>query len=116
MDPQVLEDVFADLLFLKDPRTQDALENFIFEHEHGKVKMLTHAVQALAAIPGQRTLDSLMRVLSDGNLDKPVRRAAMHPLTRSEEGAAMLRKWAENFPDDPLAQDALKQAKAAGHA
>jgi hypothetical protein len=116
MDPQVLDDVFADLLFLKDPRCQDALENFIFEHEHGKVKMLTQAVQALAAIPGQRTLDSLMRVLADGKLDKPVRRAALHALVRQAEGAEMVIKFVEAFPDDPLAADALKQAKAAGHA
>jgi hypothetical protein len=115
MDPQVLEDVFADMLFLKDPRCQDALENFLFEHEHGKVKMLTQAVQALAAIPGQRTLDSLMRVLSDGNLEKAVRRAAMYPLTRSPEGAAMVQKFAEAFPDDEMAKEAKRHAKAAGH-
>jgi len=114
MDTQVLEDVFADMLFLKDPRCQDALENFVFEHEHGKTKMLVHAVQALAAIPGQRTLDSLMRVLSDGNLEKTVRRAAMHPLTRHAEGAEMVRKFAKAFPDDPLAREALHNAKAAG--
>jgi hypothetical protein len=115
MDQQVLEDVFADLLFLKDPRCQDALENFVFEHEHGKAKMLVQAVQALAALPGKRTLDSLMRVLSDGNLDKPVRRAALHALTRSTEGAEMVKKFAEAFADDPLATEALRQAKAAGH-
>jgi HEAT repeat protein len=115
MDQQVLEDVFADLLFLKDPRCQDALENFIFMHEHGRAKMLVQAVQALAAIPGKRTLDSLMRVLSDGNLDKPVRRAALHALTRSSEGAEMVKQFAEAFADDPLAAEALRQAKAAGH-
>jgi hypothetical protein len=115
MDQQVLEDVFADLLFLKDPRCQDALENFVFEHEHGRAKMLVQAVQALAAIPGQRTMDSLMRVLSDGKLDKPVRRAALHALTRSAEGGEMVRKFAEAFADDPLATEALRQVKAAGH-
>jgi len=115
MDPQVLEDVFTDLMFLKDPRCQDAIENFIFEHEHGKRKMLTHAVQVLAALPGQRTLDSLMRVLSDGNLDKAVRRSAMNGLTRHPEGAEMVKKFAEAFSDDPLAAEALRQAKAAGH-
>jgi hypothetical protein len=116
LDPQVLEDVFTDLMFLKDPRCQDALENFIFEHEHGKAKMLTHAVQTLAAIPGQRTLDSLMRVLADGNLDKAVRRAAMHGLTRNAEGAEMVKQFAGAFPDDPMAIEAIRQAKAAGNA
>jgi hypothetical protein len=56
-----------------------------------------------------------MRVLADGKLDKPVRRAALHALVRQAEGAEMVTKFAEAFPDDPLAADALKQAKAAGH-
>jgi hypothetical protein len=57
-----------------------------------------------------------MRVLSDGNLDKTVRRAAMHPLTRHAEGAEMVKKFAAAFPDDPLALEAARSAKAAGHA
>ena len=39
----------------------------------------------------------------------------MHPLTRTPDGADMVRKFAKAFPDDPLAREAVHNAKAAGH-
>ncbi|HXZ27503.1 MAG TPA: HEAT repeat domain-containing protein, partial [Terriglobales bacterium] len=113
---QVVEDVLGELLFLKDPVSLPALERFIFRDSHGKARLLVLAVQVLSAIPGPQSEHLLGAVMADDTLDPAVRRVAMGALSRipSEACEQMLREFAGNAGQDPLAAECARTLAAMG--
>ncbi len=107
LQPQVLEEVLGELLFLKDPVAVPALERFIFRDAHGKTKLLMQAVQTLAGIPGEASAQLLGHVLADSTLDTPLRRMALNALSRiqSETSGQLLREFGTQQKGDPLANE-----------
>jgi hypothetical protein len=88
LQPAIVEEVLAELTFLKDPATIPAMERFIFREAHGS-KSLVMAVQVLAALAGSERAEQLLgAVLADNTLDLAVRRAALNALMRSPSSSA----------------------------
>ena len=105
-----LEHVLDELMFLKNPATLPALDQFIFADAHAKAKVLEKAVQAVANIPGDASLELLSRVLGAAAFEAPVRKLALHALVRSksEHSQKLLQAFASGAPDDPLAAEAQR--------
>lgn len=109
LNPQVLEEVLGELLFLRDPVCLPALERLIFQDTRGTRLLLT-CVQTLAAIPGPKAEKLLLRVLTDFNIDMPARRMALSALTRSQstEIDTAIRTFSKSSSTDPMAAEAAK--------
>ena len=105
-----LEHVLDELMFLKNPATLPALEQFIFGEAHAKTKVLEKAVQAVGNIPGDASLEVLSRVLGGAGFEAPVRKLALHALVRakSEHSQRLLAAFVSGAPGDPLAAEAQR--------
>jgi HEAT repeat protein len=116
LQPHTQEEVFGDLLFLKDPAAVPALERFISHDAQGKTKLLIMAVQALAAIPGPRVEHLLSNILADSSLDAKVRRIAVATLARSAtpSSAQVLEEFIHGSPKDPMVHECERTLKAMG--
>ena len=116
LQQSVAESVLDELLYLRDPATAPALEQFILRDAGGKTGPLMRAVQALAVIPGEHVEQTLSTILADATLDVVVRRVAMIALVRSSTpaSAALLREWLPTAPQDPMAQETENALKALG--
>jgi hypothetical protein len=108
--PHAREEVLHELIFLKDPATLPALEQYIFGETHDNAKVLNQAVQAAAAIPAQPAEALLGRVLGDVTLVAAVRKAALSALGRrnTEGSRQVLQEFVAKATGDPLLDDARK--------
>lgn len=111
-----LEHVLDELMFLKNPATLSALEQFIFGEAHAKTKVLEKAVQAVGNIPGDASLEVLSRVLGGAGFEAPVRKLALHALVRAktEHSQRLLAAFVSGTPNDPLAAEAQRALTPAG--
>ncbi len=103
---RLLEQALDEIFFLKDSRAISGLRQFITTQRPGV--LLNKALQTLASIPGDDTFRALGYLLGDSKLDNSTRRFAINALSRSSEPFAqkLLGRFLENFPGDPLAQEA----------
>ena len=115
LHPHVMEDVFGELMFLRDPNCLPALEHLIFKESRG-VKTLMTCVQTIAAIPGDGTQTLLMKVTAETRFDPMVRRTALQLLLRDETVLTMkdFRKFILTQAEDPIALEAHRAFAAAG--
>lgn len=111
-----LEQALDELMFLKNPGTLPALDQFIFGEAHAKSKVLEKAVQAAGNIPGEASLELLARVLGGATLETPARKLALQALVRakSEHSQRLLAAFVRGAPDDPLAAEAQRALAPAG--
>jgi len=105
-----LEQVLDELMFLKNPATLPALDQFIFGDAHAKTKVLEKAVQAVTNIPGDASLELLSRVLSGATFEVPARKLALNALVRAktEHSQRLLAAFVSGTPGDPLAAEAQR--------
>jgi hypothetical protein len=107
LHPLVMEDVFHELMFLRDPNCLPALEHLVF-HESRGIQTLTTCVQTIATIPGAATNELLLRVTMETRLHASLRRTALQLLVRDK--SAMDSKEFRNFTlthaEDPIAREA----------
>ncbi len=103
----VLEQVLDELHFLKNPDTVADLEKFLRTDSPGRNANLTRAVQALAGIASEPAAVVLSRLVTDRGQPAPARKAALDGLLRNSTPAVrnQLAKFAESFPNDPLAEE-----------
>ncbi len=114
LDKHLLEGVLEELLFLKDPASLPDLEHFLLSHTDVMSGVLQKAVQAVAAVPVERSLEVLGKVLAEPKLDAAVRRLALRSLAAhpSERSRQLLAEIAANAGDDPLAAECKQAASA----
>ncbi len=115
LHPHVMEDVFGELLFLRDPKSLPALEHLIFRESRG-VKTLLTCVQTIASIQGEESQLLLMKVTSETRFDPTIRRTALQALLKNESTFAMkdFRKFILTQSEDPIALEAHRAFAAAG--
>lgn len=115
LHPHVMEDVFGELMFMRDPKCLPALEHLIFQESRG-VKTLTTSIQTVGVIPGEESQRILIRAVSETRFDLTVRRTALQLLLRSEEvfAAKDFRKFILTQAEDPIALEAHKAFAASG--
>jgi hypothetical protein len=103
--PDLLDEALDELMFLKDPKTVPALGKFIVAGR-GSVAMLRKAVQILALMPGDATLEQFSNILLAGTLDPELRRTALKQLSaaKTEQSIQTMKKLAEST--DRLAAEA----------
>jgi HEAT repeat protein len=111
---QIVERALEEIGFLKDPGSLPDIERFVFGNSENRAGTLANAVQAVAAIPGERSAEVLARVLADTRLETSVRKLALASLARhtSAKALPMLAEFARNAPDDPLAAECQQAAAA----
>lgn len=113
--PNILDEALNELMFLRHVKTIEGLEQFICQ-AGSNLAAARKAIQVLAAIDVDESLESLATLLRNDTLDINLRRAALHALTsnRSPEATALLKEFAKTH--GPLAEEAgsaLKKAAAA---
>lgn len=114
LEQHLRERVLEELLFLKDPASLPDLEQFILGASEGRGGALQKAVQAVAAVPVERSAEVLARVLAEPKLETAVRRLALRALSgqRSERSRHLLAEFARNAPGDPLAAECQQAIRA----
>jgi HEAT repeats len=115
LHPHVMEDVFGELMFMRDPKCLPMLANLLFKESRG-VKTLVTCVQTIGSIPGEATQALLMQVVAERSFDPSVRRMALQFVLRNEEIFASkdFRKFILTQAEDPIALEAHKAFAAAG--
>ncbi len=103
--PDLLDEATDELMFLKDPNTVPAIGKFIVAGK-SSVAMLRKAVQILALMPGDATLEQFSNILLAGTLDPELRRTALKQLSaaKTEQSIEAMKKLAEST--DRLAAEA----------
>lgn len=115
LHPHVAEDVFGELMFVRDPACVPALEQMIFRESRPAQTILT-CVQTTAVIPGEQADTLLARVVAEPAFDTTLRRTALQALVRrgSAYTSKELRKFISTSPNDPLAVEANRAFASAG--
>jgi HEAT repeat protein len=103
--PDLLDEALDELMFLKDPNTVPAIGRFIVAGK-GSVAMLRKAVQVLALMPGDATLEQFSNIVLAGTLDPELRRTALRHLStaKTDHSIETMKKLAEST--DRLAAEA----------
>ncbi len=103
--PDLLDEALDELMFLKDPKTVPAIGGFIVAGK-GSVATLRKAVQILALMPGDATLEQFSSILLAGTLDPELRRTALKQLSaaKTEQSLETMKKLADST--DHLAAEA----------
>ena len=103
--PDLLDEATDELMFLKDPNTVPAIGKFIVTGK-SSVAMLRKAVQILALMPGDATLEQFSNILLAGTLDPELRRTALKQLSaaKTDQSIEAMKKLAEST--DRLAAEA----------
>jgi HEAT repeat protein len=103
--PAVRDELLDDLRFLKDPKTVNALERFIFSENNGGLATATKAVLTLSAIPGEQSESVLNQIMIDRSRDLALRRSAYGALCQRKTitAARRLMEFSRSGDDDPLA-------------
>ena len=103
--PDLLDEALDELMFLKDPNTVPAIGRFIVAGK-GSVAMLRKAVQVLALMPGEATLEQFSNILLAGTLNPELRRTALKHLStaKTDQSIEAMKKLAEST--DRLAAEA----------
>lgn len=101
----LLDEALDELMFSKDSKTIPAIGKFVVAGK-GSVAMLRKAVQILALMPGDATLDQFAAILLAGTLDPELRRTALKRLSaaKTEQSLETVKKLAESA--DRLAAEA----------
>ncbi len=111
MKPHTAEETLNELHYLKDPTSVGGLGEFIFHDSRTPAKLLIQAIGALGAINTDEAAQTLVHVISDTELDLPVRRAALIAVTKNliEAGRRGLAQYAKDAAShDPLATEVLR--------
>jgi hypothetical protein len=103
--PDLLDEATDELMFLKDPNTVPAIGKFIVAGK-SSVAMLRKAVQILALMPGDATLEQFSNILLAGTLDPELRRTALKQLSaaKTDHSIETMKKLADST--DHLAAEA----------
>lgn len=103
--PDLLDEALDELMFLKDPSTVPAIGRYIVAGK-GSVAMLRKAVQVLALMPGEATVEQFSNILLAGTLDPELRRTALKHLStaKTDQSIEAMKKLAEST--DRLAAEA----------
>ena len=98
------EKVLWELRFAKDKQTVEAIGQFIFRHSYGDSKSALGAIEVLAAIKDESTLDLLGAVLCDDSFSEPVRRFALLALQKdaSDYSRRLLEEITKLAPSNPI--------------
>jgi hypothetical protein len=107
LPPHLQETVLNELLLSKDPATVSLLQDFALRATESKQGMRERAVQVLATIPHESSIEALGQVLYDTSQVLPLRRAALTALRGSAFPLARerLAAFARIAPADPLAKE-----------
>jgi HEAT repeat protein len=102
---QVLDMALDELIFLKDPKSVDGLQQFVLGTTGSRTGALEKAVRALATIGSPPALDALGKVLANPAQAPFVRNTALLSLGRNSLPAAkrILAEFIRLAPNDPLA-------------
>jgi len=103
--PDLLDEATDELMFMKDPKTIPAIGKYVVAGK-GSVAMLRKAVQILALMPGDASLEQFSNILLAGTLDPELRRTALKHLSsaKTEQSMETMKKLAEST--DRLAAEA----------
>jgi HEAT repeat protein len=105
--------VLNELLLAKDPATVSLLQDFALRATESKQGMRERAVQVLATMPQESSVEALGRVLYDTSQTLLLRRAALGALRGSASPLARerLAVFAQTAPSDPLAKECQMPAR-----
>src|SRR5262249_56672773 len=102
----VRDAVLDDLIFLKDPKTVNALGRFIFSTDNqATTGAMAKAVTALGTIPGEQSESVLYQVLIDQRLELSLRQSAYEVMNKLKTASAVRRltEFSNANENDPLA-------------
>ena len=89
---------------MKDPATLPGLERYMLRKARGDAKLLTQAVQVVAAIATDKAEVLLSHLLADTALELSVRRAVLKALAgrATEHSRRLLQEFVAHAGSDPL--------------
>ena len=107
LPPHLQEMALDELLLLRDSTAIDPLEGFLLKSSASKMGVLEKAMQALLAIPDERTVEVLHNVLIHAESPQPLRKGALGALKNSPYPSASerLTRFRQLAPNDPLAKE-----------
>jgi hypothetical protein len=102
---QVLDMALDELIFLRDPKSVEGLQQFVLAKTGSRMGALDKAVRSLASIASEEALEVLGKVLSDTGQAPSVRHTALLALGGSSLPSAkrVLFEFIQLAPTDPLA-------------
>jgi HEAT repeat protein len=107
LPPHLQEMALDELLLLRDSTAIDPLEGFLLKSGASKMGILEKAMQALVAIPDERTVEVLHNVLIHADSPQTLRKGALAALKNSPHPSASerLTRFRQLAPNDPLAKE-----------
>jgi hypothetical protein len=98
------ESTLDELVLLKDGSALEPLEDLLLQHASVKTGVLEKALLALAAIPDERVVDILSRILTHRETPASLHRMAFQALKKSSYPSTQqkLSEYRHHAPDDPL--------------
>jgi hypothetical protein len=98
------ESTLDELVLLKDGSALEPLEDLLLQHSSVKAGVLEKALLALAAIPDERVVDILGRILAYSEAPASLRRMAFQALKNSSYRSAQqkISEYRHHAPNDPL--------------
>jgi hypothetical protein len=98
------ESTLDELVLLKDGSALEPLEDLLLQNSSVKTGVLEKALLALAAIPDERVVDILSRILAHSEAPASLRRLAFQALKNSSYRSAQqeISEYVHHAPNDPL--------------
>jgi hypothetical protein len=108
LSPQVLDEALDQLMYLRNPNTVSALEDFVVNGRRNVVRA-SKAVQALGAIADSGALYALGRLFRIEELDLALRRAVLSAISNHASPTATQLLQELSTTSGPLAEEAKKE-------
>jgi HEAT repeat protein len=107
---QVLDMVLDELIFMKDPKSVEGLQQFVLAKTGSRTGALEKAVRSLASTGSEQAMEVLGKILSDTGQASSVRHIALLALGGNSLPSAkgILAEFVRLAPNDPLAAQAQK--------